>query len=118
MGGNLSDLSLYPHDKRVSSLEYIQPCCKDEFNHKWAIWRIGEKNLSEHKNAMTTAANVELLTATMYNSKYLIFKLMVDISLQQWIGWRNEKKIRYSVKETIYQKQNWEVSNLSTFSLS
>lgn len=44
------------------------------------------ENLSEHKNAMTTAANVELLTATMYNSKYLIFKLMVDISLQQWMG--------------------------------
>lgn len=35
---------------------------------------------------MTTASNVELLTATMYNSKYLIFKLMVDISLQQWMG--------------------------------
>lgn len=44
------------------------------------------KNLSEHKNAMTTAANVEFLTATMYNSKYLIFKLMVDISLQQGVG--------------------------------
>lgn len=34
MGGNLSDLSLYPHDKRVCILEYIEPCCKDEFNHK------------------------------------------------------------------------------------